>query len=84
VWPLIALAVAIMVGAGLATARHARRPRPPSPPHVHAVVRDDAPPMLTVQETPSPGEVRHVLRVQSRSGAATVTIEEVHDDHTAI
>jgi hypothetical protein len=82
-WALIALAALIAVAAGLAAAKHMRRSRPPTPPQVHALLRDDALPTVTVREAPQPGEVTHVLCVEAKTGPATVTIEEVHDDDTA-
>ena len=37
--------------------------------------------LVTVHETPAPGESTHALRLETHSGARTLTVEEVNDGH---
>jgi hypothetical protein len=68
---LIALAVAL-----LGSVHHLLKPPP-----VHAVSRLAGPPLVTVHETPAPGESTHALRLETHSGARILTIEKVNDGH---
>ena len=74
-WVLVVIAVAIAVLVA------SYRLRPPKPPPVHAVSRVAGPPRVTVRETPAPGESTHALRLETHSGADTLTVEEVNDGH---
>jgi hypothetical protein len=74
-WVLVVIAVAIAVLVA------SYRLRPPKPPPVHAVSRVAGPPLVTVRETPAPGESTHALRLETHSGADTLTVEEVNDGH---
>jgi hypothetical protein len=78
-WVLVLIAVAVAL---FGSVRHRlNRPRPPKPPPVHAVSRLAGPPLVTVHETPAPGESTHALRLETHSGAHTLTVEEVNDGH---
>ena len=78
VFVLMAVGVALL---GVVYNR-AKRLRPPKVPAVHAVSRFRGPPLVTVHETPAPGESTHALRLETHSGARTLTVEEVNDGHT--
>lgn len=73
-WVLVLIAVAVAL---LGSVHHILKPPP-----VHAVSRLAGPPLVTVHETPAPGESTHALRLETRSGAHTLTVEEVNDDHS--
>jgi hypothetical protein len=75
---LIAVAVALLG----AVHHRSNRPRPRKAPAVHAVSRLGGPPLVTVHEIPAPGEYTHALRLETHSGARTLTIEEVNDGPT--
>jgi hypothetical protein len=51
-------------------------------PRVRAVSRLGGPPLVTVHETPAHGESTYALRLETHSGARTLTVEEVNDGHT--
>ena len=72
-WVLVLIAVAVAL---LGSVHHMLKPPP-----VHAVLRVAGPPLVTVQETPAPGESTHALRLETHSGARTLTVEEVNDGH---
>ena len=72
-WVLVLIAVAVAL---LGSVHHLLKPPP-----VHAVSRLAGPPLVTVQESPAPGESTHALRLQTHSGAHTLTVEEVNDGH---
>jgi hypothetical protein len=72
-WVLVLIAVAVAL---LGFVYHL-----PKPPPVHAVSRVAGPPRVTVRETPAPGESTHALRLETHSGANTLTVEEVNDGH---
>jgi hypothetical protein len=79
-WVLVLIAVAVAL---IGTVYHmGRRSRPPKSPAVHAVSRLGGPPVVTVQETPAHGESTYALRLETHSGARTLTVDEVNDDHT--
>ncbi len=75
-WLLIVL---VLAGAMVAAAEYARRrhKRPKAPPHIAAVPRPGGLPIVTVRETPELGEATHALRLETRSGASTLTVREV-------
>ncbi|HEX4390243.1 MAG TPA: hypothetical protein VH084_01695 [Mycobacterium sp.] len=73
-WVLVLIAVAVAL---LGSVHHILKPPP-----VHAVSRLAGPPLVTVHETPAPGESTHALRLETHSGAHTLTVEEVNDDHS--
>jgi hypothetical protein len=73
-WVLVVIAVAVAL---LGFVYHMLKPPP-----VHAVSRLAGPPLVTVHETPAPGESTHALRLETHSGARTLTVEEVNDGHT--
>jgi hypothetical protein len=78
-WVLVLIAVAVAL---FGSVRHRPdRRRPPKTPPVHAVSRLAGPPLVTVHETPAPGESTHALRLETHSGAPTLTVEEVNDGH---
>ena len=78
-WVLVLIAVAVAL---FGSVRHRpNRRRPPKTPPVHAVSRLAGPPLVTMHETPAPGESTHALRLETHSGARTVTVEEVNDGH---
>lgn len=72
-WVLVLIAVAVAL---LGSVHHILKPTP-----VHAVSRVAGPPLVTVQESPAPGESTHALRLETHSGARTLTVEEVNDGH---
>jgi hypothetical protein len=72
-WVLVLIAVAVAL---LGSVHHMLKPPP-----VHAVLRLAGPPLVTVYETPAPGESTHALRLETHSGARTLTVEEVNDGH---
>jgi hypothetical protein len=74
----------ILVGAAVFVVRHIYRRLHPRPPHVHAVSRIDGPPLVAVHETPAHGESTCALRLETHTGARTLTVDEVNDDHTPI
>jgi hypothetical protein len=41
------------------------------------------PPVITLRETPEPGEKTYALRLEAHAGLGTITVREVDDDHTA-
>jgi hypothetical protein len=78
-WVLVLIAVAVAL---FGSVRHRpNRRRPPKTPPVHAVSRLAGPPLVTMHETPAPGESTHALRLETHSGARTLTVEEVNDGH---
>jgi hypothetical protein len=72
-WVLVLIAAAVAL---LGSVHHILKPPP-----VHAVLRLAGPPLVTVHETPAPGESTHALRLETHSGAPTLTVEEVNDGH---
>ena len=72
-WVLVLIAFAVAL---LGSVHHMLKPPP-----VHAVSRLAGPPLVTVYETPAPGESTHALRLETHSGARTLTVEEVNDGH---
>jgi hypothetical protein len=72
-WVLVLIAFAVAL---LGSVQHMLKPPP-----VHAVSRLAGPPLVTVHETPAPGESTHALRLETHSGARTLTVEEVNDGH---
>jgi len=72
-WVLVLIAVAV---ASLGFVHHMLKLPP-----VHAVSRLAGPPLVTVHETPAPGESTHALRLETHSGTRTLTVEEVNDGH---
>jgi hypothetical protein len=70
-WVLVLIAVAVAL---LGSVHHVLKPPP-----VHAVSRLAGPPLVTVRATPAPGESTHALRLETHSGARTLTVEEVND-----
>jgi hypothetical protein len=78
-WVLVLIAVAVAL---FGSVRHRpNRRRPPKTPPVHAVSRLAGPPLVTMHETPAPGESTHALRLETHSGARTLTVDEVNDGH---
>jgi hypothetical protein len=78
-WVLVVIAVGVaLLGA---VYNRAKRLRPPKVPPVHAVSRLAGPPLVALRETPAPGESTHALRLETHSGARTLTAEEVNDGH---
>jgi hypothetical protein len=75
-WVLVLIAVAVAL---LGSVHHILK----TPP-VHAVSRLAGPPIVTVHETPAPGESTHALRLETHSGARTLTVEEVNDGHIPV
>jgi len=88
-WWVIALmaGVALLVLAYFLSRRRGRHGRLDT--RVHAVSRPGAPLVVTVRETPAPGEATHVVRLEPHpdTGTQTIrdigtqTIREVDDDH---
>jgi hypothetical protein len=78
-WVIVLIAVAVAL---IAAVYHMAKPRPPKPPAVRAVARPSGPPLVTVHETPAHGESTYALRLETHSGARTLTVEEVNDGHT--
>ena len=72
-WVLVLIAIAVAL---LGSVHHLLKPPP-----VHAVSRLANPPLVAVRETPAPGESTHALRLETHSGARTLTVGEVNDDH---
>ncbi|MFZ0714756.1 hypothetical protein [Mycobacterium sp.] len=72
-WALVLIAVAVAL---LGSVHHILKPPP-----VHAVSRLAGPPLVTVRQTPDPGESTHALRLETHSGAGALTVEEVNDGH---
>lgn len=77
IWPWVI--VLILVVAAALVVRHIR---PPKPPAVHAVSRLAGLPLVTVHETPAHRESTYALRLETHSGARTLTVDEVNDDRT--
>jgi len=78
-WVLVLIAVAVAL---FGSVRHRpNRRRPPKTPPVHAVSRLAGPPLVTMHETPAPGESTHALRLETHSGARTLIVDEVNDGH---
>jgi len=77
IWPWVI--VLILVVAAALVVRHVR---PPKPPAVHAVSRLAGLPLVTVHETPAHRESTYALRLETHSGARTLTVDEVNDDHS--
>jgi hypothetical protein len=73
-WVLVLIAVAVALF-GSVRGRLNRR-RPPKTPPVHAVSRLAGPPLVTMHETPAPGESTYALRLETHSRARTLTVEE--------
>lgn len=82
-WLLIGLIVAGAVGAAAQYVRRRRHNRHRASPHVQVVPHADGSSVVTLRETPERDEATHALRLQAHSGARTVTVREVEDDHTA-
>jgi hypothetical protein len=77
---LILLAVAAGLGLGAIVVRILRaKPRPPT--RVQAVSRPGGPSVVTVRETPAPGEATHAVRLEAHTATGALTIREVDDDH---
>jgi hypothetical protein len=74
--------VLILVVAAVLVARHIRDRHMRLHPRVHAVSRLGGPPLVTLHETPAHGESTHALRLETHSGARTLTVDEVNDDRT--
>jgi hypothetical protein len=72
-WVLVVVAVAVAL---LGSVHHMLK----APP-VHAVSRLADPPLVTVDETPAPGESTYALRLETHSAVRTLTVEEVNDGH---
>ena len=75
--------VLILVVAAVLVVRHIHHRRHPRPdPRVHAVSRLAGEPFVMLHQTPARGESTHALRLEIHSGARTLTVDEVNDDHT--
>lgn len=79
---VIALIVAAMILAAVGAYRIWRsKPRPnKSGIHVDAVSSPGGPPLITIRETPAPGEVTHAVRLKTHSDPGTLIVREVSDD----
>ncbi len=79
---VIALIVAALILATVGAYRIWRsRPQPnKSGVHVDAVSHPGGPPVITMRETPAPGEATHAVRLKTNSDLGTLTIREVDDD----
>jgi hypothetical protein len=81
-WWLIALLAAAAVTLAVVYRLHRSRKSPIDPAiRVRAVTRAGGPPVVTMGETPAPGEATHAIRLQAHTDIATVTVQEVNDDH---
>ena len=67
------------VGAYFVVRWRRRHRRPTS--RVRAVVRPGGPPVVTVHETPAPGEAARAVRLEAHPDPGIQTIREVDDDH---
>jgi hypothetical protein len=77
-----ALIIAGLVLLGLVYLLSRGRKRPGGPAtRVQAVSRPGGPALVTVRETPTPGEATHAIRLQAHTDSGTHTIKEVNDDH---
>jgi hypothetical protein len=76
---LIAGGVALLVLAYFLSRRRARHARLHT--RAQAVSQPGGPPVVTVRETPAPGEATHAVRLEAHPGPGTLTIREVNDDH---
>ena len=75
--------VLMLVVAAVLVVRHIHHRRHPrTDPRVPAVSRLAGPPFVTLHETAARGESTHALRLETHSGARTLTVDEVNDDHT--
>jgi hypothetical protein len=78
---IIGVALLVVLAYLLSRGSRARRPPRHVATRVQAVSRPGGPPVVTLRETPAPGEATHALRVQAHSDPGTLTIREVDDDH---